>query len=243
MKKYLGFILVIVLVISVLVSCASNDTKPLLKVGTNAYFPPYEYYSGGSLVGIDVDIAKEIARRNNWDIKFVDMPFNNLFDAAMTGSVDIIASAYTKTDERAQQLDFTSVYATTTQLLLVSSNTTYNNIADVKQSDGLIGALKGSTSEDLAFKEFDIERVRLYESTALLMNALQKGLVESVIVDSDPASWWSKSEDLILLEFTDLVENYAIAISPKCLYGDKIKSTLDSMLQDGTVDDIINQYK
>ena len=57
----------------------------VLTMATNAYFPPYEYYEGDEIVGIDADIAKAVADKLGLELKIEDMEFDSIITAVQTG--------------------------------------------------------------------------------------------------------------------------------------------------------------
>ena len=70
----------------VLTACGEKeDTTPTYTVAMEATFPPYEFYKGTEIVGIDVDILHEIGRRNNVKFKLEDMAFDSIITAVQTG--------------------------------------------------------------------------------------------------------------------------------------------------------------
>ena len=56
----------------------SNGT---LVMATNAEFPPYEYYEGEDIVGLDADFAQAIADKLGMDLKIEDMAFDSIIPA------------------------------------------------------------------------------------------------------------------------------------------------------------------
>ena len=54
-----------------------ETTGDTLIMGTNAAFPPYEYYEGDQIVGIDADIAKALGEKLGMEVTIEDMDFNS----------------------------------------------------------------------------------------------------------------------------------------------------------------------
>jgi len=90
-----------------------------LVMGTNAYFPPYEYYEGQKIVGIDADMAQAIADKLGMELKIEDMEFAAIIAAVQTGKADIGVAGMTVTEERLQNIDFTESYTTAKQVIIV----------------------------------------------------------------------------------------------------------------------------
>lgn len=97
----------------------SNGT---LIMATNAYFEPYEYYSNGTITGIDVDIANAIADYLGMSLKIEDMEFDSIITAVASGKADFGAAGLTVTEERLKNIDFTTSYTNAKQVIVVRNN-------------------------------------------------------------------------------------------------------------------------
>jgi len=94
----------------------SNGT---VRMGTNAAFPPYEYYEGQKIVGIDADMMQAVADKLGMELKIEDMEFDSIIAAVQSGKVDVGAAGMTVTEDRLQNVDFTDSYATAKQVIIV----------------------------------------------------------------------------------------------------------------------------
>lgn len=97
----------------------SNGT---LVMATNAYFKPYEYYEGGKIVGIDVDIATAIADYLGMSLQIEDMEFDSIITAVQSGKADFGAAGMTVTEDRLKNVDFSETYTTSQQVIVVRDN-------------------------------------------------------------------------------------------------------------------------
>lgn len=79
-------------------------------VGTESNYPPFEFMQDSQLVGFEIDLVREIAKRLEMQVEFKDMAFDNLLLAAQNGSIDVIAAALTPTPERMEQVLFCDVH-------------------------------------------------------------------------------------------------------------------------------------
>ena len=98
---------------------ADVDSKEVVKMGTNAAFPPFEYNKGAEAVGFDVSMSKLIAKDLNKKLQVVDMSFDGLIAAVQSGAVDFVAAGMTATDERRQNVDFSEPYYESNQVIIV----------------------------------------------------------------------------------------------------------------------------
>lgn len=92
-----------------------------LTMATNAAFPPYEYYKEGKIVGIDVDIAQAIADKLSMKLEIKDIDFGAIIVAVQTGKADMGLAGLSVTEDRLKNIDFTSGYTTSTQVVVVNS--------------------------------------------------------------------------------------------------------------------------
>lgn len=90
-----------------------------LVMATNAEFPPYEYYEGDEIIGLDADFAQAIADRLGMDLKIEDMAFDSIIPAVTSGKADFGAAGMTVTEERQQQVLFSDTYYTARQVIIV----------------------------------------------------------------------------------------------------------------------------
>lgn len=99
----------------------ANNTgaNGVLKMATNAYFPPYEYYESGVVVGIDPSIMQAVCDILGMTLEIEDMEFDSIIAAVQTGKVDVGAAGMTVTEDRLKNIDFTDSYATATQVIVV----------------------------------------------------------------------------------------------------------------------------
>jgi len=103
-----------------------------LVVGTEALYAPYEYYQGGELSGIDVDIMLSIGKMLNKNIKFADMNFDVLIPSLVNEKTDLCIAAMSITEERSSLIDFSIPYDKNESVVIVRTpkNTTPGKIKD-----------------------------------------------------------------------------------------------------------------
>jgi polar amino acid transport system substrate-binding protein len=92
-----------------------------LVMATNAEFPPYEYFEGDQIVGLDVDMARALCDRLGLTLQIENMNFDSVIPAVQTGKADVGIAAITDTEERRLSVDFSASYTTATQVVIVRS--------------------------------------------------------------------------------------------------------------------------
>ena len=158
MKKI--WVLCLVCVIC-LTGCGKSDDTLIMV--TEAGFAPYEYYDDGEIVGVDIDIAREIAKEMGKELVVKDVAFDSIINEVKTGKADFGAAGISYTDERAKQVDFSINYSTSNQVVVVKNG---SNIRDVNNIDGKkIAVQLGSVADTYVtsnFKNSEIVREKKY---------------------------------------------------------------------------------
>ena len=217
-------------------------TEGVLTMGTNAAFPPYEYYEGDTVVGIDAEIAQAIAEKLGLSLEIVDMDFNSIITAVQSGKVDVGIAGMTVDPEREKNVDFTDSYATGVQVVIVTED---SDIASVDDLEGkLIGTQEGTTGWSYCSEDYGDDMVIPYTNGATAVQALLDGKVDCVVIDQQPAlSFVEANEGLKILETEYAVEDYAIAVSKdNTALRDAINTALNELIEDGTVQGILDKY-
>lgn len=243
MKKIIALILSILMVVS-LAACGSASTDNELVMGTNASFPPYEYYDedGETIIGIDAEIAKAVADKLGMELTIKDMEFDSLLTAVQSGSVDIVFAGLTVTDERKESVDFSITYATGIQVIIVAED---SEIATADDLDGkTIGVQTGTTGDIYCTDDYGQENVKQYANGALAVAALKNGQVDCVVIDNEPAkSFVAANEGLKILDTEYVTEDYAAAISKdNTELTEKVNAAMEELIADGTIDSILSKY-
>lgn len=88
-------------------------------MATNAFFEPYEYYDGDTVVGIDASMAQAICDKLGYKLVIDDMDFDAIVTAVQTGKADFGMAGMTVTEERQQAVSFSDSYTTATQVIIV----------------------------------------------------------------------------------------------------------------------------
>ena len=243
MKKIIALVLVMLMTLTA-AACAET-----LKMGTNAAFPPYEFYDDvtGEIVGIDAEVAAAIAATLGMALEIVDMDFDALIPAVANGKIDVVLAGLTVTEERKQNVDFTASYATGVQVVIVKEGSDIT--LDALFAEGAshkIGVQQGTTGD--LYCTWDLEdnglaSIERFKSGADAILALTSGKVDCVVIDNEPAkNFVAANEGLVILETEYITEEYAIALQKGSELTEKINAALEELIADGTVAAIIEKY-
>ena len=97
----------------------ATDGSKLVKLGTNAAFPPFEYVEGKNIVGFDITMGQKIAKNAGKKLEIVDMAFDSLIPALQSGTIDFIAAGMSVNEERKKNVDFSETYFESEQVIIV----------------------------------------------------------------------------------------------------------------------------
>lgn len=227
---------------------ATNDATDEAKGGdtlimaTNATFPPYEYYDGDDIVGIDAEIAQKIAEELGMTLEIEDMDFNSIITAVQSGKVDMGVAGMTITEDRLENVNFSDSYATGVQVIIVKEDSDIQSPDDLEGK--LIGVQESTTGHIYCSDDYGDENVIAYTSGANAIEALKTGKVDCVVIDNEPAkAFVNANEGIKILPTEYVTEDYAIAIAKdndELL--EKVNTALAKLKEDGTLQSIIDKY-
>ncbi|HDA5809953.1 TPA: ABC transporter permease subunit [Staphylococcus aureus] len=215
-----------------------------LRVGLSADYAPmeFEHTVNGKTeyVGVDIDLAKKIAKDNNLKLKIVNMSFDSLLGALKTGKIDIIISGMTSTPERKKQVDFSDSYMMTKNIMLVKKDKV-NEYKDIKDfNNKKVGAQKGTEQEKIAQTEIENASITSLSRLPDVILALKSGKVEGAVVEKPVAEAYLKQNPKLGIsnvKFNEEEKDTVIAVpkdSPKLL--SQINKTIKEVKDKGLID-------
>ena len=240
-SKILAVLLALLMALS-FAACSGSASKGKLTMATEATFPPYEYYDGDTIVGIDVEIAQAIADKLGMELEVTDIAFDSIIPAVQSGKYDIGLAGMTVTDERLLEVDFSTSYATGVQVIIVKEG---SDIATADDLEGkTIGVQSGTTGDIYCTDDYGQENVKQFSNGALAVAALVNGQIDCVVIDNEPAkNFVAANAGLKILGTEYIKEDYAAAISKTNTdLLDKVNKAISELKADGTIDKIIGKY-
>ena len=214
----------------------------VLDLATNAAFPPYEFYEGEKMVGIDIEIAEAISQYLGYELKMHDMEFANIIASIENGKVDGGIAGMSVSPDRQENADFSAAYAKSVQLIILTKDSPIQSIDDLEGKK--IGAQMGTTGAIYAADDFGEENVQSFNTHADAIMAMQSKNVDAVICDEQTAkSFLETNDELKVMDTAYSEEEYAIALSKgnKELL-DEVNEALKVLTEDGTIQKIIDKY-
>ena len=219
-----------------------------LIMSTNAAFPPYETTDDtGAVIGIDPEIAALIAEKLGLELVIDDVDFDSALLAVQQGKADMVMAGVTVNEDRLAVMDFTTSYATGVQVVIVPED---SDITDMDGLEGkLIGCQRGTTGYIYASDTpenggYGEDAVIPYDNGITAVQALQNGQVDAVIIDNGPAQEFvAANPGLKILDTPWVEEEYAIGLTKgNDALNTAINNALNELIEDGTVQSIIDSY-
>ena len=222
---------------------AENTDGGVLRMGTNATFPPYEYVDeNNEVAGIDADIAAAIAEKLGMELEITDMAFDSLIPALQSDTIDIVLAGMTVDPERAEQVNFTDSYATGVQVIIVPEDSDIASPDDLEGKN--IGVQTGTTGDLQCTDAYGQEFVKQFDNGPLAVAALLNGQVDCVVIDNEPAkNYVAANEGLKILDTAYADEDYAAAIAKEDTeLFEQVNAAIQELKEDGTIASIIEKY-
>lgn len=103
----------------VIPEAVSSEGSKVIKMGTNAEFPPFEYVEGTEIVGFDITMSQHIAANYDSKLEVVNMAFDSLIGALQAGTIDFVAAGMSIDEDRLKNVDFSIPYYESEQVIIV----------------------------------------------------------------------------------------------------------------------------
>lgn len=208
-------------------------------------YHPFNYIDEvtGELVGFDVEIGKAIAEYHGWEANPIATPFSGMISGLKSGNFDAIIGSMGITEERKEQVDFSTPYYLSGAQLFVKDDSDMTSVEDLSK-EMTVGVALGTSYETVA-REYS-DQVATYESDVTALRDLSSSNnLDAVITDRIVGLIAIDETGFNLKQAGDLiyVEEMAIPVQKgnhELL--ELINEALESMFQDGTFAEISNSY-
>lgn len=211
-------------------------------MATNAEFPPYEFHDGGTIVGIDAEIAGAIAEKLGMELQIEDMAFDSIIPAVSSGKADVALAGMTVTEDRKANVDFTDTYAQAAQVIIVKEDSA---VAGPEGLEGKkVGVQQGTTGDIYVTDEMGEDAVERYNKGFEAVESLKQGKIDAIVIDREPAKVFvSENEGLKILDEAYTEEEYAIAVKKgNTELLDQINGALKELKESGDLQKIVDKY-
>jgi ABC-type amino acid transport substrate-binding protein len=259
--SYLVFVICHLSFIICIAACTHPDAawdrlrqNGVMRVGMDASFPPFEAVAvDGTLIGFDVDLARELGRRLGVEVQFVaNLPYDGLYDALAVNRVDVVISALVIDPGRMADFAYSASYFDAGQVLVVrSAREIGEGEGSVEEMSDLAGhsvAVELGTQGDLEARKWarrllDLTVVQR-ETASEALAAVEGGSVDAALVDHVSAlATEGIGERLVIVGRPVVQEPYAVAVSRESRYLLRaIDGALAEMEADGAMEALVTQW-
>ena len=250
MKK---IVMCLMLMVTVFVSSFGADKsledvkkKGYFIVGLDATFAPMGYRDEkGELVGLDIDLAKEVAKRMGVEARFKPCEWDAIVFDLRSKNIDMVWNGMTITPAREKQVAFTKPYLSNDQIIFTRKGT---DPAKVENLAGKIVGVQLGSSGAQSVEDYPIRKVikelKKYATNVEALMDLEAGRLDAVVMDEVSGKYYNSKKDTLNYSVENLSkESYGVAIrkQDKTLL-DEINKQLDAMKADGTFDQLKEKW-
>lgn len=236
-------IIVIALIITTLLltGCSKKNDNEII-MATEAGFAPYEYYENGEIVGVDIEIANEIANALGKKLIIKDIAFDSIINELKSGKADFALAGMSITEERLKEVDFSIQYTTSRQVVIVKKNSSINSINNIY--DKKIAVQLGSVADLYLSENYPNTNLVRQKKYLSMVEDLKSDKIDLIVMDKLPAEQIvASSNELKILEGFIFEDSYGIAVKK----GNKellstINNVLNKLMSKNKIDEYIVKY-
>lgn len=243
-----------------LVACASDEStdnslkdvqdKGTLVVALSPEYAPFEFRTlvdgKDTIVGADIELAKEIGKELGVEVEFSAMSFDNVLNSVQNGKMDLAISGISATEERAKVFDFSIPYYTSTNKLIINKANSSQFTSISSLGSAKIGVQKGSIQEKIANDLLPNASKVSISSNGELINELKAGKIDGIIFEEPIAkAYVAKNDDLMIVD-TEIESNYTDAYAVALPKGstalkEKVDAVIEKLVSEGKFDTFVQE--
>jgi len=229
-------------------SLAEIQEKGKMVVGLDDSFPPMGFRDeNGEIVGFDIDLAKEAAKRMGVEVEFKAVDWDGVILSLKNGMIDAIWNGLTITPEREESIDFSQPYLENSQSIVVQADSDIETKADL--AGKVVGIQLGSSAVSAVESEPKVldtfKELRKFSNNTEALMDLQTGRVQAVVLDVIVGRYYisQRPGQFKVLEEDFGGEKYGVGIRDGAdSFRKALNAALDEMIADGTAAEISEKW-
>ena len=258
MKKLTSLLMLSLTAGALLAGCGKNETAPAAQsaapaapakivIGLDDNFPPMGFRNEkNELVGFDIDLAKEAAKRLGIEVEFKPIDWSAK-EAELNGKrVDALWNGLTITEERKKNIGFTTAYMENHQIIVVPANSAVKTKADLAAK--VIGIQDGSSAIDAVQKDpiaGSFKELKKFGDNVTALMDLTTGRLDAVVLDEVVGRYYTakKPGEYAVLDENFGTEEYGVGVrkdDTELLA--KLQKAMDDMKADGSAARISTEW-
>ncbi|WP_434511156.1 transporter substrate-binding domain-containing protein [Desulfitobacterium sp. AusDCA] len=229
-------------------TATTSDAPQKIVVGLDDNFPPMGFRDEkNNLVGFDIDLATEAAKRLGMQVEFKPIDWNSKEVELNSKKIDVLWNGLTITEERKKNIAFTKAYMENRQIIVVLPNSNIKTKANL--AGKTVGVQDGSSSVDAlnndaaTLKTF--KELKKYSDNVNALLDLKAGRVDAVVVDEIVGRYYTnkKPGEYTILSDNFGSEEYGVGLRKEdTQLLEKIQKALDDMKKDGKAAEISQKW-
>ena len=217
-------------------------------VGLDDAFAPMGFRDEkGELVGFDIDLAKEAAKRMGVSVEFKPVEWDGIVMSLNNGDIDAIWNGLTITESRKKEINFTKPYMSNRQIIMVKSGSIIKGKSDL--ADKVVGVQMNSSSDEALSADKttanSLKEIRRYQDNAVALMDLSAGRLDAVVVDEILGRYYmtKKPGEYTILTDNFGEEQYGVGVRKSDgTFLEELNKVLDEMKSDGTAGEISKKW-
>lgn len=217
--------------------------QDVLRVATDATFPPFEYSENGKRTGFDIDLIEAIAKVLNRKVEWTDIDFKGLVPGLVAKRFDVAASAIYITDERRKVVDFTDAYYPGGLVIMTKKGDT-----SIKGPDDLKGkkvsVQVGTKSVNYLKEHYPAAQPIEVEKNQQMFELVEIGRADAAVTGKPAAKLYARTKGTLqVVDKPITVEEYGYALrkdEPELTK--QFNEALKKLKADGTYDKLVAKY-
>lgn len=216
-----------------------------LRTGMDASYPPFEDLdAAGNIIGFDADLAEEIGRRLDVQTVLVNIAYDGLSDALLSGQVDILISALTAPPQLEGKAWFSLPYFNAGDVLVVDAESPIREMADL---EGRTLAVEYGSGGDVEARKWERRlaalTVKRYPLADAALDAIAASEVDGALVDGIAARLAIRRLDgLVVAAYVTEAPFVVVAPEDSPTLHREINAILQDMLQDKMIEQITERW-
>ena len=228
-------------------SAGAGGEITTLTVGFDQAYPPYGYVGDdGEFTGLDLELAAEVAKRNDWELKLEPIDWDAKDTLLNSGAITCIWNGFTM-EGREDDYAFSDPYMLNAQVVVVRADSGIESFEDlagktvITQVDSAAEEVLNGDMADLTATFASLETIGDY-NTAFMQ--LESGAVDAVACDLSIAQYQMAGKDTYKqLDEQLSTERYAVGFKKgDTALAEKVTETLKEMDEDGFVKELCDKY-
>ena len=228
----------------------TSSGMPVYKVGIDVPYPPFSMMDEqGQPTGFDVESIRWIGRDQGFEPEFHVVAWDGIIPALNAGTIDMVYSGMTITDERKEKVNFSDSYWTVNQMVVVKEGSPIT-LEQVKNGSVVIGTQRGCTAalwidENLVNQSLmPAQNLKLYDNTPLAVDDLVSGRIDAVMYDSTVMNDIIAGKPVAKIGMVETNEDFGIAVRKEDTeLLEKLNSGLEKLMASPDWEALKQKYK